>query len=464
VCLWDDEETLQGKVMRVIFMIDISVVTYTGDGCVGQVVKRKDARSEVHGIHFTDSKMFYNDDKAVVVLDYEWRVVEVIEVGTSIQCIRVSDDEGTLFLVCDDLTGRAINLKTKKAVTFRGHTAPVRDIIPCERNDVLTCSRDGTIRRWNMSTGECIRVFTGHCYGVYSIRYDEKTKRIFSASGETTIKVWNAETGEKIGEMQVMKYSDEYVKCIDFVNSTTIASGNNINKISIWDTNSMKNTMIIDSNRFNAGCLVGTTDGQHIISGLDEVEVHSAISGEYITTLSLHVKEIKRVAVSPDGRFIASAGADRLVFVYKVTPPFPVSVKEGSLITSTQIESSCRILSDGRLLNAENTIISITASTICTVDNETQFTLQTNETSDNSSISFTAPSAISARQWVEVILAVRHNLTVNSNVRSYSAKNIIHRHRFDLLQNISFDRRKTTKQSLVNKDIMQIIGNYVMLR
>ena len=42
-----------------------------------------------------------------------------------------------------------MNLKTKQSVSLTGHRAFVRCIIRYKDTDVLTCSDDMTIRRWN---------------------------------------------------------------------------------------------------------------------------------------------------------------------------------------------------------------------------------------------------------------------------------------------------------------------------
>ncbi len=63
---------------------------------------------------------------------------------------------------------------------------------------LVSGSQDGTIKLWNVETGEEIRTLQGHDDYVRSVNFSPDGKTLVSGSGDNTIKLWNVETGEEI--------------------------------------------------------------------------------------------------------------------------------------------------------------------------------------------------------------------------------------------------------------------------
>ena len=214
-----------------------------------------------------------------------------------------------------------------------------------------------------------------------------------------------------------------------------------------------------------------TPDGLHVVSGSGDrtVKVWSIATGECITTLSHHSDQVFKVAVSPDGQFIASGCWDSIFHLLSVTPPFSCIVNKGLLALYGKDLSDHRLLSDGRLLQGDIAVCSITHSTSCSLDAELRFTLKnypsssgSSNNNDNSCVTLCTPSASSAQQWVEAIYAVRHTLSLHPNRRPNTKQKILSRHRFDLLQTISIINKRNYSRVLIPKDVMRVIGNYTV--
>jgi WD40 repeat protein len=424
-------------------------------------------------IHLTTNKMYVGNPDRIIVYDILTRKEDKeIELGGDCYWdISQSRDGKCLFFACGDGTARIINLFTGKEVILRGHTSFVRCIIQGEGTDVLTGSWDSTIRRWNSTTGECVMIYEGTGW-VYSILYDEATKRIFSASSDKTIIVWNGDTGEKVG---VIEGHRRLVRSLVRVNATTIASGSasgmpssesDDETIKLWDIATL---VCIKTMRVGGyPCSVAaTSDGQYLISGsLDrKVEVWSIATGQCLHALSHHSGSVYKVAVSPDGRFIASSGKnDHMVHLFSVSPPFSFSIREDVLVhDDTEIHLS--LFSDGAIRCNDDLIATVASASTRSLVSDNPIVAN-----DSDSADLTAKSAsvaqlwtgAMAHLWTEAMASVSADLALHPDDRARSADQMIHRYRFNLLQTILFHVREADFRRHVPREIAQIIGGYIM--
>jgi WD40 repeat protein len=408
---------------------------------------------EVGAILLTSTKAYVGDGNKIVVYDTVTRqeITEIATGGGRVRDISQSRDGKSLFVAYNNGKARIISLDTGKEVILRGHTDAVSCIIQGKGTDVLTCSRDNDVHRWNSLTGECLKVYRGHTDWVDSILYDEATKRIFSASHDQTIIVWSSDTGEKVG---VMEGHRDWVRSLTKVTSTTIASGSNDGSIKLWNMTTLVciKTILNGSTVYS---VAATPDGQYLISGSEDskVKVWSVATGQCLYMLSHHSDWVCRVDISPDGRFIASGGDDNMFHLLSVSPPFSFAIRESVLVHDGR-EESLSLFSDGAIRGGNGELISTVAcTTTCSLVSETRFSVH--------GYTFAAPSAASAQLWTEAIGAVAADLALHPDDRAHSANQMIRRYRFSLLQTILVHLRNwKTRQWCIPREIVQVVGKY----
>jgi WD40 repeat protein len=61
---------------------------------------------------------------------------------------------------------------------------------------LASSSADGTIKLWNVQTGECLQTLQGHCHVVWSVAWSPDGQTLASSSSDETIRVWDVVTGE----------------------------------------------------------------------------------------------------------------------------------------------------------------------------------------------------------------------------------------------------------------------------
>ncbi|CAO3637573.1 unnamed protein product [Mucor fragilis] len=137
----------------------------------------------------------------------------------------VSGSSDTSLIVTDIETG-----VVKR--TLSGHADSVLSLRLVSKDQIISCSKDRTLRLWNKHTGECIRQFNGHRAAVNAVQWHDN--RVVSASGDRTIKIWDLNTGACL---KTLESHTRGVACVEF-DGTFIVSGSSDQTIKVWDATS----------------------------------------------------------------------------------------------------------------------------------------------------------------------------------------------------------------------------------
>ncbi|KAI9480416.1 MAG: quinon protein alcohol dehydrogenase-like superfamily [Benjaminiella poitrasii] len=94
---------------------------------------------------------------------------------------------------------------------------------------IVSCSDDNTIRLWDYTTWECVKLLVGHTKDVRSICMDEF--HLVSGSDDETIKVWDAQTGQC---MYSLEGHNGRVRMVAS-SQTKIVSATDTGEVFVWD-------------------------------------------------------------------------------------------------------------------------------------------------------------------------------------------------------------------------------------
>ena len=97
-------------------------------------------------------------------------------------------------------------------------------------------SWDHTIRLWDITTGQHLKVLTGHTLTVWSVAFSPDGLTLASGSQDETIRLWNIATGAQIA---TLTGHTAPVKSVAFSpNGVTLASGSMDSTVRLWDLTS----------------------------------------------------------------------------------------------------------------------------------------------------------------------------------------------------------------------------------
>jgi WD40 repeat protein len=229
-----------------------------------------------------------------------WDVAKGVAVSASpvqpsyVLCLAYTPDGRTVASAGDDTaidlrsaaTGKIIRTITAPG----GHTEAVRWLaVAPDGKRIASASGDGTVKTWDLASGKLLRTLRGHHRYVNSVDYSPDGRQLATGGYDSTVRLWDAESGEQqklLGEhprSQVLS-----VRFITTAGSTKLVSSSGViqekgeNSIKVWDVE----------------------------------------TGELVRTLEGHMRYVRRLAASPDGKVLASAGADRRIRLWDLAIGF----------------------------------------------------------------------------------------------------------------------------------------------
>jgi WD40 repeat protein len=172
---------------------------------------------------------------------------------------------------------------------------------------------DGTVGLWDVATQTAIRTLRGHTAPVRSVAFRPDSCCLASGSQDKSIRLWNWQTGQVDWVLQGHK---SWVSNVAFSpDGSTLASSSEDQSVRLWDSQQKQTLRVLRGYNSGVWSVALTPDGTHLVSGgqdrqvrlwpLTEPGVQQELGG--------HQGWVLAVAVSPDNRWIASGGEDGTV-------------------------------------------------------------------------------------------------------------------------------------------------------
>uniref|UniRef100_A0A8D2AZN8 Apoptotic protease-activating factor 1 n=1 Tax=Sciurus vulgaris TaxID=55149 RepID=A0A8D2AZN8_SCIVU len=141
---------------------------------------------------------FGDEDGAIQILELLNNRVFQSRIGhkKAVRHIQFTADGKTLISSSDDSSIQIWNWQSEEYVFLQAHQEAVKDFRLLKNSRLLSWSFDGTVKVWNIITGQMEKDFVCHQGTVLSCDISSDATKFSSTSADKTAKIWNVSNGE----------------------------------------------------------------------------------------------------------------------------------------------------------------------------------------------------------------------------------------------------------------------------
>ena len=206
----------------------------------------------------------------------------------------------------------------------------------------------GDIRLFNFKTGEVIALLRGHSDVIFGLAFSQDGNRLISGSFDKTACIWNVRD-QKITHL--LKGHTGHIFGVTFSPDVTMAvTGSDDGTLKLWNTKSGTLISTLKGHTDVVRSVAFTPNGKYLLSGSDDktIRMWDGRTGRFIKVLALQNRTIESLSISPDGTKVLTGHG--LEYGERSNNVF--SIPTGKKITSfkkhTNVISATDISPDGR--------------------------------------------------------------------------------------------------------------------
>lgn len=261
-----------------------------------------------------------------------------------------SPDNTRLVTASRDGTAKVWDIANGNLITtLRGHKGPVENArFSLHNTRIITTGDDKTVRIWDATSGNPLIILSGHTAAVLDAQFSHDATRAVTASADGTARIWDAVSGTQLA---LMSGHTKPISSVQFSpDDNEILTASNDGTARVWDTVSGKERLRLHgetdpqtSHHFFIGGVAAqfSPDGKRILTAnFDDktARVWDSANGQQLVALRGHRDGVTSAQFSPDGTKIVTGSPDNTARIWDSQSGIELLVLSGheNEVVSTQ--------------------------------------------------------------------------------------------------------------------------------
>ncbi len=197
----------------------------------------------------------------------------------------------------------------RETLTLKGHRDAVTGVaFTPDGKRIVSCSHDQTLKVWDTTSGNELLTLIGHTSYVTGVVISHDGKRLASVSWDSTARLWDAESGQEL--LTVNGHSHRVNSVAFSPDGKRLATASDDRTVKIWDISLSPKDKTSAASR----PMPAKEVERPVTFSAETARVTQATQDDPLTvTLKGHAESISSLAISPDGKWLASASSDGVV-------------------------------------------------------------------------------------------------------------------------------------------------------
>ncbi|MBY0587529.1 hypothetical protein K2X85_10150 [bacterium] len=198
---------------------------------------------------------------------------------------------------------------------------------------------DHKVRLWDSQRGKLVRVFTGHHDEICALAFSADGRFLASASEDRLVMIWDTKTGDLAGKLE--GHTDRVDDLAWNPAGDRIASAGWDTSVRVWDAKTGELLSLLNGQGECVHTVAFTPDGHGIVCGDSNGYLRLwdykklKVKGEW----HAHRSPLRRLVLSRDGRWAATAGLDRIIQFIPIAAAEPIGTESEARSSVVSIAS-----------------------------------------------------------------------------------------------------------------------------
>ncbi|KAF3317568.1 hypothetical protein TWF173_010336 [Orbilia oligospora] len=250
--------------------------------------------------------------------------VRQLEAHIGIPGVMAFSSDGERLICWSDRTVQVWNAVTgqeiRRLIVNSGVVGAVA--LSSDRKWLASGFHDGTVKLWNVEMGEEVQQLKGHSGEINAVAFSADNKRLALASHDRTLRIWDIEDKARKEVEQLQEHEMGINVVIFSPDGTQLASGSRDGTVRLWNMNG-EDVKLLEGDS-SVWALAFSSDGKWLASGSEDGVVSLCnMEREGINRLAIYMEDrsetiwVRAVAFSPDTKWLA-IGLDGTIILWNV--------------------------------------------------------------------------------------------------------------------------------------------------